>query len=577
MRRPSRSGLSLVFLLCANFPLTAQNLESIGKETPISLAGGLSFNQIFYSASGLSSRRDPYNFFASGNVNFSLYGWNIPLSFSISNKNTSFAQPFNKYSLHPSFKWITTHAGYTSLSFSPYTINGHIFLGGGVDLVPEGNWKISALYGRFLKAVEADTLTDHAALPAFKRMGYGLKASYGTGQDFINLILFHAKDDTNSLSYIPDSVGVSPQQNLVLSLGAGKTIFKDFLVKGEWATSAITRDIRDEEASNEHPLAKSGFLFDPRSSSSYYNAFKTSVDYHHNAYIVGFAYERIDPEYRTLGAYYFNNDLENITVNGSAVVLQDKMNIAASGGTQRDNLNKNKVSTMRRLVGSLNLIYTPSQRMNFSASWSSFQTFTNIRSRFTDINQLTPYDNLDTLNFTQISKNASLSGMFTFPGSENKRQNINLHLTYQDAADKQGEVIQNSGTRFYNLNTAYAVTLVPQNMSVSLSFNGTLNQSSLINTKVLGPSAAISRSFLNRKFRTTLSSSFNKAYSNGVNINEVVSFRLNGTISLRKKHNLNLSSILLKRKNEMEGTNQSLTEFTGTMGYSYTFQMTKDK
>ncbi len=573
MRRPSRSGLSLVFVLCANILLTAQNFESIGKEKPISLAGGLSFNQIFYSASGLSSRRDPYSYFASGNVNFSLYGWTIPLSFSISNQNTSFSQPFNQYSLHPTYKSITAHAGYTSLSFSPYTVNGHIFLGGGVDIAPEGNWKLSALYGRFLKAVEADTLNDHSSLPSFERMGYGLKASYGNGRNFIDLILFHAKDDANSLSYIPDSVDVTPQQNLVLSLGVGKTIFKHFLLKAELSTSAITKDTRAEKVDNDHLLAKSGILFEPRLSSSYYNAFKTSFDYQHDAYIIGLAYERIDPQYRTLGAYYFNNDLENITLNGSVGILQGRMNIAASAGTQHDNLDKNKVSTMRRMVGSLNINYMPSQRLNFSASWSSFQTFTNIRSQFVDINQLTPYDNLDTLNFTQISKNATLSGMYTLPGSENKKQNINLHLTYQDAADKQGEVVQNSGTRFYNMNTAYSITLVPQNMSVSLSFNGTLNQGSLINTKMLGPNAAISRSFFNRKFRTTLSSSFNKTYSNGANINAVITSRLNCTITMRNKHNINLSTVMVRRKNATEGANKSFTEFTGTLGYSYAFGM----
>ena len=119
MRRPSRSGLSLVFVLCANISLIAQNLEAIGKEKPFSFAGGFSFNQIFYSSSGIASRRDPYSYFASGNVSLSLYGWSVPLSFSISNQNTAFSQPFNQYALHPTWKWISAQAGYTSMSISP--------------------------------------------------------------------------------------------------------------------------------------------------------------------------------------------------------------------------------------------------------------------------------------------------------------------------------------------------------------------------------------------------------------------------------------------------------------------------
>ena len=74
MRRPSRSGLSLVFALCANIPLTAQNLELIGREKPLSVAGGISINQTFYASNGIASRREPYTCLASGNINVSLYG-----------------------------------------------------------------------------------------------------------------------------------------------------------------------------------------------------------------------------------------------------------------------------------------------------------------------------------------------------------------------------------------------------------------------------------------------------------------------------------------------------------------------
>ncbi|HEY9486682.1 MAG TPA: hypothetical protein VIQ51_00040, partial [Chryseosolibacter sp.] len=464
MRRPSRTGLSWVFVLLANFPSIAQNLESIGQEKPLSFAGGLSFNQVFYSSDGITSRRDPYSYFASGNLNLSLYGWSVPLSFSISNRSTTFSQPFNQYSLHPTWKWISAHAGYTSMSFSPYTVNGHIFSGFGVDLAPEGNWKLSALYGRFLRAVEADTTQTQSVLPAYQRTGYGLKATYGNGRNFIDLIVFRAEDEERSIPLLPDSLKITPQENLVLSVAGGKSLFKHFLLRAELAASAITKDTRSEKHNHDHPLATFPLLLQPRLSTAFYHALKTSFDYQRNDWTVGLAYERIDPGYRTLGAYYFNNDLENITINGTTRLLDETINIAASGGVQQDNLDNNKVSTMRRMVGSMNINYMTSRRLNISASWSSFQTYTNIRSRFETINQLTPYDNLDTLNFTQISRNASLSGVYTLPGPEKKAQNISINISWQDAADKQGEVQQHSGTHFFNINTGYSLTLAPRNM-----------------------------------------------------------------------------------------------------------------
>jgi hypothetical protein len=561
----------LFFCVALAEEVRGQNLESIGKENPIKITGGASLNQIFYSVNGIESRRDPYSYYASGNINIALYGWNVPLTFSLSNQNLSFQQPFNQYSVHPTYKWITGHFGYTSMSFSPYTVNGHIFLGGAVDVAPEGKFRVSALYGRFLKAVEPDTSDASASQPAFKRMGYGFKASYGDGGDFVDVIMFHAQDEVNSISFLPDSLGVMPEENLVMSISAGKIVLKKFLLKAELAGSALSRDTRAEETDSDNPMAKARFLYTPRLSSSYYKAFKTSFNYQQESYNLGVAYERIDPLYRTLGSYYFNNDLENITVNGAVVIFKGKVNIAATGGTQRDNLDGTKVSTLRRMVGSVNIGYAPSQKLNFSGSYSNFRSFTNIRSQFVDINQLTPYDNLDTLNYTQISQNATLTTMYMLGSNDKRRQTVNLNFTFQDSADKQGETSTNSGVQFYNVNAAYAMNVVPQNLMLSVSANATLNEAPGNSSRTVGPTGAVSKSFFEKKLRTTFSTSYNNTYSNGEKVNTIMNGRVNASLTMQKKHNLNLSVVVVNRSSSREGAAQSFTEYTGTLGYSYSF------
>jgi hypothetical protein len=569
---------SVVLLLnvCLVSSLVAQNLETIGKEKALTVSGGLSLNQIFYGANGIASRRDPYSYFASGNVNFSLYGWDVPLSFSYSNQNTTFNQPFNQYSIHPTYKWITGHLGYSSMTFSPYTVNGHIFLGGGVELAPEGKWKLSALYGRFLKAVEPDTMNVQNAVPSFKRMGYGVKASYGEEGNFVDISLFHAKDDIHSISFVPDSLLILPEENLVVSIGAGKTFLEKFLLKAELASSALTRDLRGEETDADQLLGKASFLYTSRTSSSYYKAFKTSLDYQQDAYTIGVGYERVDPQYRTHGAYYFNNDLESVTLNGSVSIAEGKINIAASGGTQRDNLDKSKVSTMRRMVGSLNLNYTPSEKLNLAASYSTFQTYTNIRSQFVDINQLTPYDNLDTLNYTQISRNATAMIMYSVGRSKERKQNINLNVSIQDAADKQADVTQNSGSRFYNVNVSYALNIMPKKLTLSVALNGNVNDSPLIQTKTFGPTASVSKSFFDRRLRATLSSSYNNAYTNSQKVSTILNGRINGSYAIQKKHNLNVSLVAVNRESNADTSTKSFAEFTGTLGYGYAFGTNKN-
>ena len=117
-----RKGTIISLVFFSMHSMYAQDLGSIGKPNPLSVNGGISINQIGYGAVGIDSRRDPYSYFASGNLTLSLYGWSVPFTFSYSNQQSSFSQPFNQYSLHPTYKGFTGHFGNTSMTFSPYTL-----------------------------------------------------------------------------------------------------------------------------------------------------------------------------------------------------------------------------------------------------------------------------------------------------------------------------------------------------------------------------------------------------------------------------------------------------------------------
>lgn len=560
------------FLLILNSGVVAaQNLESIGKEKAFSISGGLSINQIAYAASGIDSRRDPYSYYASGNIAFSLYGWSVPLSFALSNQSVSYQQPFNQYGIHPTYKWVTAHIGYSSMSFSPYTLNGHIFRGIGVDLAPGDKFRFSAMYGRMLRAVQPDTASENAATPSYKRTGYGFKAHYGNAKYFGEVSLFHAKDDSASIRYIPEDEGILPQENLVVSVGGGVTFFQKLLVKGEIASSALTRDLSGEENSTTGLYEIFGQVFIPRISTSYYKAIKSSVSYAGNGFSIGAGYERIDPEYRTLGAYYFNSDLENITVNGATALASGKVNLAMNIGTQRDNLDGSKVSKMRRWVGSLSVGFVPNEKLNVSTSYSNFQTYTNIRSQFVNINQLTPYDNLDTLNFTQITQNLNLNANYQLPGTKQTRNSLSSNLSVMKAADRQGDKEQHTGSVFYNLNSAYNLNLVPKNFTLSISVNYSRNKALSSVSSTLGPTVAISKGMFDKKLRATGSLSMNNTYTEGDMVNRVLSARGNLSYSLKQKHNFNLSLVVLNRVSNRESGKTDFTEFTGTLGYSYSF------
>lgn len=550
--------------------VNAQDLDMIGKKTALEVSGGVSLNQIIYSAFGGQQRRDPYSYIASGNLNFSLYGWSIPLTFSVSNQGNSFQQPFNQYSLHPNYKTVHAHAGYISASYSPYSVSGHNFLGGAVDYEPEGKIKLSALAGRFLRAVELDSA--NSTSPVFERWGYGIKALYAGETNSVQVVLFRAKDDAQSVGYVPDSLNLNPQENLVISIGASTMVFKKFLLKGEVASSAVTLNTSAEQEERGDIFGRIDPLFTTRTTTGVYNAYKGNFDYQHTSFTVGLGYERIDPDYKTFGAYYFNSDLENVTMNASTSLLEGKVSLTGSIGKQHDNLDSKKVSTLERTVGSLSASCSPSEKIAFSMSYSTFQSFTNIRSQFEALNQLSPYENNDTLNFTQLSKSASFTSSYAFGKNAERKQNVNINFSAQGASERQGDVNQNSGTWFYNLNTVYSINLQQQNTVLSISLNGSVNDG-VNSSKTFGPIASASRSFYEKKLRANLSFNYNEtrflnASSNALN------GRVGAALNIKKKHNVN-ANVGVQSRRQSNQLNR-IFEMTANVGYNYSFAWKKD-
>ena len=561
------------FLLAFQFSnLNAQNLESIGNRQAVKLSGGFNVNTILYSASGIESRRDPFSYFLSGNLNFDIYELVIPVSFTYSNQSSSFQQPFNQYCLHPKFRSISADIGYTSATFSPYTLNGHVFNGISAKVAPEKR-KLSyhVVYGRFSKAIKYDSLHVDVDDAAFRRMGYGTKLSYKNNSDYADAIFFYAKDDLNSIQqdFLPEEL--KPEENLVLSARFGKSILKKLFFEIDYSSSALSTDLRSGEITPDNFTIYNSTapVFETRTSTSYNKAFKSKLSYKLKKYTFGVSYEQVDPEYRTLGTYYFNNDLENITGNATALLFQGKVNLALNAGVQRNDLKNRKISKTKRFIGDVNISYKATEKLNFSGTYSNVQTFTNIRSQFVDINQLTPYDNLDTLDFTQVSQSASFNTNYLIPSKDAKkiRQSINLNTNYQVADDTQGGVEQESGSQFIASNISYSLNVIPKNIGGALSFNVNQSRMAIMNVTTLGPTISIRKSLFDKKLKISGSSSFNTTNSNGENTGQFLNFRFSSNYSIKKKHRFQLSFTTVNR---VSATKQ-FTEYTGSLSYNYSF------
>lgn len=542
------------------------NFDQLGKEKWLRYNGGIAANSVFYD--GAANRQD-VTYFLTGNLNFNIAGvYNIPLSFTYSNQDFNFPNPFNfnRLSLHPSFKWATAHLGDVNMTFSPYTLAGHQFTGAGFDLNPEGKFQISGMYGRLLRATEYNE-EEPTAITAYKRTGFGLKTSYDFEFVRLGVILFKATDDDNSLDNpLPVELGISPKDNAVLSLESEFQLFDKAQFRIEYAISGVTEDINLTEARPTAGLLS--FLLDENISTSYYNALNASFNYPAGNGTIGAGYERIDPDYKTLGAYFFNNDLENITVNASQSIFDNKLNLSINAGLQQDNLNKAKTSEQQRVVSAVNANYTLSERLSLTGSYSNFQSFTNIRDQFDLINQVGDFDNVDTLNYRQISQNANLGINYILKKTETKQHSTNFNLVYQNSNNEQeGETIEGGENQFYNGMAAYTLGYPERALNISLAANTSYNTVAESENLTFGPTLAIGKQFFDKRLRTNFSSSYNTSFANGEQQGDVLNFRLGSTYAWLEKHNLNLNFLMLFRNSELN-TGRDLTI---TLGYSYAF------
>ena len=549
----------------------AQNIqiESIkdmfGKGNLLKLSGGFSANSVLNV--GDEQARDPFAYYLNGNINLNIYGQvNLPFSFSLTNSGSSYKLPSspNRLSLHPSYKWTTGHIGDVSMTFSPYTLSGHMFTGVGVEMNPDG-WEIGAMYGRLLKAVEYDE-TQTSFLPTYKRMGPGFKVAKNSNKYKIGINIFNAKDDKSSLVIQPDSFGITPMENLAGSIQFLVKPVQFIEVGGEYGVSLLTTDLWAPEEERDGLV---GIWSGSNVTSTSYHAIRLHMDYVSENSRLGIAYERIDPNYRTLGAYYFTNDIENITFNLYQAFLENKLNVTASVGYERDDLEKTKASTSSRVVGSFSVAAMFSERINANLSYTNFQTHTNVRSVFELLNQENQLDQLDTLNFVQLSQSANLNVNIITKQNEAQLHNLNTNISYQDAANKQGGVFQpGSVSDMMNFSTAYAVSFLKKGITVNGAVN--VNNSKLFsgNTLAWGPTMGASSRFFKKKVMVSGSLSYNTISFEGERQNEVCMFRFNSSYSPWERHNITCAYTFQRRSFIQHPSKQSSLI---TAGYSYSF------
>lgn len=536
----------------------SQNLENLDEEQLFTVSGGIRINHVIYTGWGMEQRRDPYQYIFSANLNMKFLLWEMPLSFTYTNKKGKLQHSLNQLSLRPTYKWLTLHLGKSSMTFSPYTMNGRLFEGVGAEIQPKGRFEGSVFYGRIQKVVATDTTKDSVTEPVYKRMACGTKCAYKPDAGIIEAIVFHSADDTESLPIGETNLPMA-EKNTVGSLRAEQKILGVIKVQAEYAYSNLSFYFPGFDASIPGYSQK---------KDEQHQAVNGNIDYLGETFTVGIGYERVDPGYRTHGAYYFNNDLENVTLQINTALFNKKMQISANSGIQRDNLDETKMSRMNRFVGSAQVSLQPAENCNASLSYSNFRSYTRMWKSYEDYQLIHHYDEIDTLNYMQISQNVALNANIRLGKKEDFQHLFSAFGNLQISDNSQGN--QNkTNSIFLNASALYNCQYNPIGISFSPGFSGYGSNISDMQSLTFGPVATVTKVDKKKKWRTSLSFNYNHTYVEDKLLNRISVCRLVSRYTLNKKHRFSL--LLTQLFKNMPDNSEKNIEMSMTFNYGYSF------
>lgn len=538
----------------------AQDLEGMGFSKGIKVAGGINIAGIVYNSNDSVNRRDPFQMIMTGTLNLNLFGYEAPFTFTYSNSQKSYTQPFNRFSFSPRYKWIRAYLGRTSMTFSPYTLSGHSFTGAGFELTP-GNWRFAFMGGQMRKAIDLGQFSENVQ-PAYRRMGYGVKLGYEKAASGIIVNFFTAKDQRSSIGNLPSDISLQPLKNIAMGISGRTTIAQHVALEGEYSISFLDSDTHTGTIIDD-TINKSD-IFGSTATSKKYNALSASAGYQSSSGGIMLKYERIDPDYQTLGAYYFNNDMENFTIAPSLRLLDGKFSLNGNIGIQKNNLDGSRESTTKRFAGAGNISFSVSEKLNLAFNYSNFSSYTNLKQ------QDDPFfrDNMDSLNFYQVSDQASGTINYSF-GSNESPSGIMLLASFQ----KTGETGTATSSDFITANASYTTVIPGPEITLSVLYSINSSGGSEMESLYQGPGISIGKSSKEKNIRMSASSNYNMTRMNGISGSPVLAsnFNINYSPQVSKEQRHNISSNLSWVKRFRSEIQRGRREITATINYNYSF------
>ncbi len=539
----------------------SQDIGNIGNQKPVTFHGSIGLNLMAYAVEGIPARQLPFSYLLSANATANFHGIELPFSFVFSDKQRSYAQPFNQFGLSPRWKWITLHGGYRNVTFSEFTLAGHTFLGAGIELNP-GIFRFGFVYGRFDRKTTTSPVFETDSLPRFKRKGFAVKLGVGTEKNFFDLVFLRIRDDSSSIER-PDTTAYRfPEQNVVAGFNSRFTFSKKLTWETEVAISLYTTDMfanASLDSTSPSILLNLNKFLVINQSSEYYMAIRSLLKFKSKSWSLKLGYKRIDPKYRSMGAYFFNNDVENLTLSPSFTLFKRKLAVSGSIGLQRDNIKGSKQATSLRTIGNVNLSINPSYKFGLDINYGNF-----------GISQSAGRSPLnDTIKISQTTHNLTVMPRLMFM---NAKKSHMIFLVYSMAMFYDQNKFTSALTYFesHTGQLNYTLGLIESKWSFTFGLSYASFRTCLSDNTGTGGTFGLSKLFFNDKLSLSCNNSLTRSISDAGR-GWVLNSNMNVNYKVNKHHAIKLNAYFTGNYNDPSSINKSFNEIKGDLSYVYSF------
>lgn len=566
--------LCLLFAIGSVHYVQGQDIGKLSDNDPFAIHGSIGGGMNFFTSNEQQATRDPFSWNLHGSLIPSVYGFAVPLSFSVTQFSKSYSTPFSQFGLSPTYKWVKLHLGYRSISFSPFVYDGQSFLGAGIELNPR-SFYFAAFYGRLNKAISEDTTVDRHIEPQYARTGYGVKVGLKNEKREFFLEYFHARDDTASIYRYNDSTStLAPESNNILGSSWRFRLFSILDFSGDAAVSLWNRDRRyaviDSIGDTKIPdiTKKLDFPISYASSLSWSGQAQLGLNLDHLNAMLG--YRRVEPDFKSLGIPYMLNDVEMINGNVGTNLLKGKFSVNAGFTTQHNNLRNMLSSELASTTGNISANAFISQHFNVNANLTTAKVF-----QKDGLLKLT-----DSTRMNQLMLTLVVSPSLSFVGN-GLQHAVSGSFAFTDLNDKNPLTTEQASGRNLNASANYALYFLQKYVGMNGGIQYSTYQQKSSSYQSLGINMGANAQLLKSRSLSVqgdVGYFINKASDSPTGNN--ITFSFNGNYSVGKHHSFGAYAsyiitppVNLNPLNEINNVPYAVNSkiLSGGLSYSYNF------